>query len=112
MEEFSPVEPNEVRVYACGPTVYDYQHIGNLRTATLLDVLDRTLAYMGYNVQSVMNITDVEDKIERRAAERNQTVDELTQKYESIYMQHLAAMNISAGKYPHASEAVDRKSVV
>ena len=69
IENFTPVNPPNVTMYACGPTVYDYQHIGNLRTATLMDLLKRVLKANKYNVKAVMNVTDVEDKIEKRAKE-------------------------------------------
>src|SRR3989338_10171070 len=58
-EEFAPIQPNEVRMYTCGPTVYDYVHIGNLRSYVFADFLRRTLEYLGYKVKQVMNITDI-----------------------------------------------------
>ena len=103
IENFTPVNPPNVTMYACGPTVYDYQHIGNLRTATLMDLLKRVLKANKYNVKAVMNITDVEDKIEKRAKELGVGVDEITSKYEKIYMDQLAMLNISADLYPHAT---------
>ena len=102
-EEFVPVNKDLVRIYSCGPTVYDYQHIGNLRTATLMDVIKRSLKYFGYNVLTVMNVTDIEDKIENRARDLKLKVDEITTKYEAIYMDNLSALNIFADFYPHAS---------
>lgn len=102
-EEFEPVNPPHVGLYACGPTVYDFQHIGNLRTATLMDITKRILKLFGYDVKTVMNVTDVEDKIENRARERGVTVDEITSKYEKIYLSHLKKLNIWADEYPHAS---------
>ena len=86
-EEFSPLEGNEVRMYSCGPTVYDYPHIGNLRSYLFADVLKRTLLFNGYKVKHVMNITDVghltsdadegEDKLEKGAKQRKQSVWEV-----------------------------------
>src|SRR5260221_8137826 len=105
-EEFKPIKPPAVTMYACGPTVYDYLHIGNLRTATLMDLTKRTLRSLGYDVKAVMNITDVDDKIENRAKKDNISVDELTSKYEKIYLDHLVKMNISADIYPHASDTI------
>ena len=67
LEEFEPIEPGHVRFYTCGPTVYDYAHIGNFRTYVWEDLLRRTLKLHGYRVTQVMNITDVEDKILARA---------------------------------------------
>src|SRR3989338_7683662 len=58
-EEFSPIDPKEVRMYTCGPTVYDYAHIGNLRAYVFADILQKTLEYSGYKVKRVMNITDI-----------------------------------------------------
>ncbi len=105
-ELFVPVNDSYVTMYTCGPTVYDYQHIGNLRTATLMDTVQRSLRLFGYNVKSVMNITDVEDKIERRAKESGASVDEITSTYEKIYFECLNKMNIGADFYPHASEHI------
>ena len=106
IEDFKPVNPPNVTMYTCGPTVYDYQHIGNLRTATLMDLLKRVLKANNYKVKAVMNITDVEDKIEKRARELNVSVDEITSKYEKIYMDQLSMLNISADLYPHATSYI------
>src|SRR5258708_27393275 len=106
VEEFEPINPPNVGMYTCGPTVYDYQHIGNLRTATLMDTIKRTLKALGYDVKTVMNVTDVDDKIENKAKKENLKVEDITSKYEKIYMDHLAKMNISADIYPHASETI------
>jgi len=106
IENFKPVNPPNVTMYVCGPTVYDYQHIGNLKTATLMDLLKRVLKANKYNVKTVMNITDVEDKIEKRAKELNVSVDKITSKYEKIYMDQLAMLNISADLYPHATDHI------
>ena len=70
IEEFHPLQDNEVRMYACGPTVYDYGHIGNFRTFVAVDLLRRFLRQSGFSVRHVMNITDVDDKIIRNAAQR------------------------------------------
>ena len=68
IEEFQPLRDNQVRMYACGPTVYDYGHIGNFRTFVAVDMLRRFLLQSGYQVKHVMNITDVDDKIIRNSA--------------------------------------------
>ena len=73
-EEFKPLEGNTVRMYACGPTVYDYGHIGNFRTFVAVDVLRRYLRYLGYEVHHVMNITDVDDKIIRNVLRIRQDI--------------------------------------
>ena len=108
-EIFTPVNEGAVNMYTCGPTVYDYPHIGNLRTSTFMDVLRRALIFLGYDVTSVMNITDVEDKIERRAAEKGVTVDEIVTTYEKAYFDCLEKMNISADLYPHASDHIQEQ---
>src|SRR4051794_39924023 len=77
-EPFVPLDPNNVRVYLCGPTVYDLAHIGNGRTMTLFDVLVRVLRRLHPRVTYVRNITDVDDKINARAAESGQTIAEVT----------------------------------
>ncbi len=74
VEDFAPARDNTVRMYTCGPTVYNYVHIGNLRTFTFQDVLRRWLRYRGFQLDHVMNITDVEDKIIRNANAAGQTI--------------------------------------
>ena len=93
-EEFQPLEDNLVRMYACGPTVYDYGHIGNFRTFVAVDVLRRFLKQSGYKLKHVMNITDVEDKIIRNAARDGVTVQEYTQKYTDAFLEDCASLNI------------------
>ena len=94
VEEFQPLEDNLVRLYACGPTVYDYGHIGNFRTFIAVDVLRRFLKQSGYKLKHVMNITDVEDKIIRNAAQQGVTVQEYTQKYTKAFLEDADALNI------------------
>src|SRR6516162_8698100 len=93
-EEFHPIEDNLVRMYACGPTVYDYGHIGNFRTFVAVDVLRRFLKQSGYKLKHVMNITDVEDKIIRGAAREGVTVQEYTKKYTQAFLQDADSLNI------------------
>src|SRR6202140_2012983 len=81
VEEFRPLEDNEVRMYACGPTVYDYGHIGNFRTFIAVDLLRRFLRQSGYKLRHVMNITDVDDKIIRNSARDGVSVQQNTAKY-------------------------------
>src|SRR5256885_13264101 len=80
VEEFQPLENNEVRMYACGPTVYDYGHIGNFRTFVAVDILRRFLLQSGYKLHHVMNITDVDDKIIRNSARDGVSVKRYTKK--------------------------------
>ena len=94
VEKFHPLEDNLVRMYACGPTVYDYGHIGNFRTFVAVDVLRRFLKQSGYQLKHVMNITDVEDKIIRNAARDGVTVQEYTKKYTDAFLEDSDALNI------------------
>jgi cysteinyl-tRNA synthetase len=94
IEEFRPLENNEVRMYSCGPTVYDYGHIGNFRTFVAVDILHRYLRQLGYSVRYVMNITDVDDKIIRNSAKAGVSVKEYTAKYEKAFLEDSAALNI------------------
>jgi len=94
LEEFKPLQGNTVRMYACGPTVYDYGHIGNFRTFVAVDVLRRYLKYLGYEVLHVMNITDVEDKIIRRMLESGQSLEEYTEFYTQAFLEDTKALNI------------------
>ncbi|MEM7826723.1 MAG: cysteine--tRNA ligase [Candidatus Aenigmatarchaeota archaeon] len=103
-ETFKPIRKDEVRMYTCGPTVYWYQHIGNLRTYIFADILKRTLIYNGYRVKHVMNVTDVghltsdsdtgEDKIEMAARREQKTAKEITSFYLRIFKQDLYKLNI------------------
>ena len=94
VEEFHPLEDNLVRMYACGPTVYDYGHIGNFRTFIVVDTLRRFLKQSGYQLKHVMNITDVDDKIIRNAARDGVTVQEYTRKYRQAFLKDADALNI------------------
>src|SRR5215210_6051975 len=93
-EEFKPLEGNTVRMYACGPTVYDYGHIGNFRTFVAVDVLRRYLKYLGYEVHHVMNITDVDDKIIRNMLEQRKGLREYTDYYTEEFVKDAASLNI------------------
>ena len=103
-EPFQPVHPGEARVYTCGPTVYNYPHIGNMRAYVFADVLGRTLSYKGYALTHVINITDVghltddadqgEDKMEAAAAARAQSIWDIARHYTEAYWADIAALNI------------------
>jgi len=96
-----------VGLYTCGPTVYNYAHIGNLRTYIFEDVLKRTLEYAGYKVKHVMNITDVDDKIIKNAAAINKLIEEFVKPYEKAFFEDLQKLNIEpAWKYPKATEHI------
>ena len=81
VEEFRPSHDNTVRMYACGPTVYDYGHIGNFRTFVALDILRRHLEHSGFTLLHVMNITDVDDRLIENSARLGVSVREYTEQY-------------------------------
>jgi cysteinyl-tRNA synthetase len=103
-ETFEPVHPGEARVYSCGPTVYNYPHIGNMRAYVFADVLGRTLSFKGYKLTHVINITDVghltddadagEDKLEKAAKERAQSIWDIARHYTEAYWADIRALNI------------------
>ena len=107
VEEFQPLENNEVRMYACGPTVYDYGHIGNFRTFVAVDILRRFLLQSGYKLRHVMNITDVDDKIIRNSAREGVTVKQYTEKYEKAFLEDAAALNIETPLLARATDHID-----
>ena len=84
-EEFVPIKPGEVKMYSCGPTVYNYFHIGNARPFIIFDTLRRYLEYQGYKVRFVQNFTDIDDKMINKANELGITVKELADKYIEEY---------------------------
>ncbi len=94
VEEFRPSEDNLVRMYACGPTVYDFAHIGNFRTFVAIDLLRRYLRQSGFQLRHVMNITDVDDRIIANAAKLGLTVRQYTEKYESAFLEDSRFLNI------------------
>src|SRR5713226_5151344 len=106
IEEFQPLQGKQVRMYACGPTVYDYGHIGNFRTFIAVDLLYRFLRQSGYGVRYVMNITDVDDKIIHNAARDGVTVQQYTAKYEQAFLEDSAALNIERPILVRATEHI------
>ncbi len=104
LEPFYPVHPGEARIYTCGPTVYNYPHIGNMRAYVFADVLGRTLSFKGYQLTHVINITDVghltddadagEDKLEKAAAENAQSIWDIARHYTEAYWADIKALNI------------------
>ena len=106
-ELFKPIRRAWVGLYTCGPTVYNFAHIGNLRTYIFEDVLRRTLEYGDYHVRHVMNLTDVDDKIIRDAAKKGETIFDFVTPYEKAFFSDLAMLNIEpAWKYPKATEHI------
>ncbi|MGI6456999.1 MAG: cysteine--tRNA ligase [bacterium] len=107
-EVFHSIEEGHVRMYTCGPTVYDYAHIGNFRAYLFEDLLRRYLQYRGYRVTQVMNLTDVEDKIIRRSLEQGKTIFEYTEPFIRAFFEDLDTLNIErAEHYPRATEHID-----
>lgn len=109
-EAFETVEPGVVRFYSCGPTVYDFAHIGNFRAFLTYDVVKRWLLYRGYDVRHVMNLTDIDDKIIRKVYNSDGafTAKELTDKYADAFFADLDALNIiRAQHYPRATEHIN-----
>src|SRR6185369_16763595 len=94
LEEFKPLEGNTVRMYACGPTVYDYGHIGNFRTFVAVDVLRRYLKYLGYAINHVMNITDVDDKIIRGMLQSGKSLRDYTEFYTQAFLEDSKSLAI------------------
>lgn len=118
IEEFRPINDKKVGLYTCGPTVYDFAHIGNLRTFVFEDTLRRALEFEGYEVKQVMNITDVghltgdddggEDKIEKGAKREGKTASEIARYYEKIFLNDLKALNVELPEVmPRAAEHIE-----
>lgn len=117
MEEFVPVHPGEARVYTCGPTVYNYQHIGNMRAYVFADTLGRTLQWKGYKLTHVINITDVghltsdadegEDKMEKMAAREGKSAWDIAKFYQEDFERDLKRLNVQPKHHPRATEYVE-----
>lgn len=106
-EEFSTLVPGEVKMYSCGPTVYNYFHIGNARPFIMFDILRRYLEYRGYKVTFVQNFTDVDDKIIKRAKDENISEKEVADKYIAEYFKDAEALNIrKADVHPRVTEHI------
>ncbi|PPR16132.1 MAG: Cysteine--tRNA ligase [Alphaproteobacteria bacterium MarineAlpha9_Bin3] len=106
-EVFIPIDENHIRIYACGPTVYNYAHIGNARMAVVCDLLVRYMRSLYPKVTYVSNITDIDDKIINTALESNIPINELTSKYEKIYNQNMSALNVlQPDVQPRATEHI------
>src|ERR1700727_2127548 len=108
VEEFATLREKEVRMYACGPTVYDYGHIGNFRTFIAIDLLRRFLIQSGYKMRHVMNITDVDDKIIRNATRDGVSVQQYTAKYEQAFLEDAAMIGIEQPQIVRATEHIDQ----
>ncbi len=106
-EEFVPVDPKLVRLYTCGPTVYNFAHIGNFRTYVFEDLLRRWLKYRGFKVKQVMNLTDVDDKIIRDSQAQKISLKEFTTKYAKAFFEDWKALNLEKVEvYPNATDHI------
>ena len=107
-EELVPITPGEIKIYACGPTVYNYIHIGNARPLCIFDILRRYLEYRGYNVMFVQNFTDIDDKIIRRANEEHADFSEISERYIKEFWTDADGLNVRhATINPKATENID-----
>lgn len=107
-EEFVPADPNEIKIYACGPTVYNYIHIGNARPLCVFDVLRRYMEYRGMPVKFVQNFTDIDDKIINRAKEEGKSYKEISEKYIQEFWTDANGLNVKeATVHPRATENID-----
>jgi cysteinyl-tRNA synthetase len=107
-EEFTPIKGKQVGMYTCGPTIYDYAHIGNFRAYMCSDVLKRYLRYKGFKVKHVMNITDVEDKTIKGAIKEKISLKKYTKKFEKAFFEDLEELNIDkADVFPRATEHIN-----
>ena len=107
LDEFQPLEPGKAKLYTCGPTVYNFAHIGNFRAYLFEDMLRRTLEYHGYQVTQVMNLTDVDDKTIRDSRAAGMSLNDFTAKYKKAFFEDLAALRIEpAEHYPEATKHI------
>lgn len=107
IEEFIPLEPGKVKIYMCGPTVYDYFHIGNARSFVMIDIIRRYFIYKGFEVKFVMNLTDIDDKIINKALSEGITAQEVATKYSQAFFEDIKKLKIKpADVYPKATENI------
>ncbi|MEI3613926.1 cysteine--tRNA ligase [Pseudogracilibacillus sp. SO30301A] len=107
-ETFKPLDGKEVKMYVCGPTVYNYIHIGNARPAIVFDTVRRYLEYKGFNVKYVLNFTDVDDKIIDTAEKTGENVQDLTNRFIDAYLSDVKALNVKKATYhPRVTETID-----
>ncbi len=106
-EEFKPLEDGVVRMYVCGQTVYDNMHVGHARTYVTFDIVRRYLEYLGYSVETVINITDVNEKINNKARKEGRSPWEIAEKFTDIKLGDFAELGIKADAYPKASDYIE-----
>ena len=108
IEKFNPIEEKKVSIYTCGPTVYDYAHIGNFRTFLFEDLLKRWLMHLGYNVKHIMNITDIDDKTIEKANRLGVSLETITDRYTEVFLNDLKWLKlIPASLFPRATKYID-----
>jgi cysteinyl-tRNA synthetase len=108
-EELLPLEENKIKIFVCGPTVYDYIHIGNARTFVFFDVVVKYLRYVGYDVNYIQNITDIDDKIIKQARENNKDPLEWAREYEQKFLEDIKNLGINAvSRYARATDHIDQ----
>ncbi len=107
-EEFKPIVPGKVGLYTCGPTIYNYAHIGNFRAYMFEDLLSRYLTFRGYDVKHIMNLTDVEDKLIRTCRENGESLKDVTERYANAFFEDLDTLGIQrAAAYPAATDHIE-----
>ncbi len=116
LETFAPIHAGEARVYSCGPTVYNYQHVGNMRAYIFADTLGRALSFKGYKLTHVVNITDVghltsdadagDDKLEKAASAQGKSAWDIARYYQQVFEADLARLNVRKPAHPRATDYV------
>ena len=108
VEEFKPIEENKIKMYVCGPTVYNYIHIGNARPIVVFDILARYFKYKGYKVDFVQNFTDIDDKMINKANDENRTVNDIAERYIGAFLEDIKKLNILEDVVrPKATDYID-----
>lgn len=108
LEDFKPIEPGKVKMYVCGPTVYNYIHVGNARSVVAFDLVRKYLEFRGFQVQYISNFTDVDDKIIKAAANENISTKELSERYIAAFYEDTDALNVKrASQNPKATEFIE-----
>lgn len=108
IEEFIPIEDGKVKIYMCGPTVYDYFHIGNARSFVMIDIIRRYFIYKGFDVKFVMNLTDIDDKIINKAISEGVKASDIAKKYSEAFFEDIQKLKIKpADVYPRATENIN-----
>ncbi|MEM2022385.1 MAG: class I tRNA ligase family protein, partial [Archaeoglobaceae archaeon] len=104
---YEEVRGNEIKIYVCGVTTYDYSHIGHARSAVVFDTLRRYLEYKGFRVKFVQNFTDIDDKIVKRALDEKKSWREISEKFTNEYLEDVKKLNVKpADAYPKVSEHI------